>query len=149
MSFSPFKLYTQYRPDIEHFTPFSERTYTLTHSDQTGDLFLTVSKEFATDQTNEMRDEVFGWWTQPKNNQVQFQGSVLVGTEDIPETAQQIRYQIFMREMSTALKGIFYGERWLLETYPFLKESPIWIQFRSNLPQYSGNIYFGTVKDYM
>ncbi|KGP90008.1 hypothetical protein N780_07200 [Pontibacillus chungwhensis BH030062] len=149
MSFSPYKLYTQYRPDIAHFTPFSERIYTLTHSDQTGDLFLTVSKEFAVDQTNEMRDEVFGWWSLLPDTTVQFQGSVLVGTEDIPESQQDIRYQVFMREMSTALKGIFYGERWLVEMNPVLFEAPIWIQFKSNLSKYRGNVYFGRVKDYM
>lgn len=149
MSFSPYKVYTQYRPDIAHFTPFSERTYTLTHSDQTGDLFLTISKELAVDQTNEMRDEVFGWWSLQPNTSVLFQGSVLVGTNAFPETQQDIRYQIFMREMGTALKGIFYGERWLVEMNPFLSEAPIWIQFNSNLPQYRGNVYFGKVSDYM
>ena len=48
------------------------RRYTLTHSDTTGDLFLTISPEYDTDQisgwyTRLMRDEVLGEWLFKEN----------------------------------------------------------------------------------
>ncbi|KGP70779.1 staygreen family protein [Pontibacillus yanchengensis] len=148
MSFSPTRSYVQYRPDIQHFTPFWQRKYVLTHSDQTGDLFLTVSKTYAMDQVNEMRDEVLGKWI-VNQNRIEFRGEVFVGNEDIARSIQNIRYNIFNKEMPTALQGIFYGERWLLEMQPFLTQSPIYILFKSNHPEFRGYQSFGYVKDYL
>ncbi|KGX84923.1 staygreen family protein [Pontibacillus marinus] len=148
MVFSTNRLYVQYRPDIQHTTAYDLRKYTLTHSDITGDLFLTVSTEYAFDQVNDMRDEVLGEWI-PTLQGILFRGEALVGDETIPLTQQKIRYEIFNREMSTALQGIFYGERWLLEMNPALLASPVYILFVSNHPEYSGFRYFGKVNDYL
>lgn len=148
MVFSPNRLYVQYRPDIQHTTPYNLRKYTLTHSDITGDLFLTVSTEYALDQVNDMRDEVLGEWLSTPQG-ILFRGEVWVGDESIPLNQQKIRYEIFNREMSTALKGIFYGERWLLEINPVLLESPVYILFVSNHHKYSGFRYFGKARDYL
>ncbi|KGX92573.1 hypothetical protein N781_14665 [Pontibacillus halophilus JSM 076056 = DSM 19796] len=148
MGFNPNAVYVQYRPDIHHFTPYLERKYTLTHSDETAQLFLTVSKQFAYDTLNPERDEVFATWI-PNYEGVVFQGSVFVGDESIPRQRQFRRYTIFHKEMETALRSIFYGERWLLQAYPFLLYSPIHIQFNSNLPYYHQNLFFGYVYQYV
>lgn len=148
MVFSPYRLYVQYRPEIQHKTSFRLRKYTLTHSDITGDLFLTVSTQYALDQVNEMRDEVLGEWIQSKQGTI-FSGQVFVGDKSIPSNQQKIRYEIFNREMSTALQGIFYGERYLLEMNPELLQAPVYILFVSNNLDYSGIKYFGKVIEYL
>ena len=45
------------------FSPIKDRKYTLTHSDDTGMMFLTVSNEYDYSAINyDLRDEVLGTW---------------------------------------------------------------------------------------
>ncbi|MFD1017718.1 staygreen family protein [Thalassobacillus hwangdonensis] len=147
MTFSPFKVYTQFRRPVQPCTPVAERKYTLTHSDTTGDLFLTVAFEIAEDQLNELRDEVIGEWRTDHCN-LNFYGKVFVGDERWPEAWQKLRYQIFVKELPTALKAIFYGERWLIEQEPCLLEVPVYVEFQSNFSSFNGVMYMGLVSDY-
>ena len=63
-TFYPEKLSVQYRDGVTVMKPVIPRLYTLTHSDTTGDLFLTIGIQYAWDQINPMRDEVLGEWKQ-------------------------------------------------------------------------------------
>ncbi len=59
---NPEKLYVEFRDGVTATDPVIGRKYTLTHSDVTADLFLTIGLEFAFDQINRMRDEVLAEW---------------------------------------------------------------------------------------
>ena len=48
--------------------PIIGRKYTLTHSDITADLFLTIGLEYAYDEISEMRDEVLAEWQTYEGN---------------------------------------------------------------------------------
>lgn len=61
--FNPVKLSVQYRNGITAMHPIIPRRYTLTHSDDTGELFLTIGSEYAWDKVNfQMKDEVLAEW---------------------------------------------------------------------------------------
>lgn len=59
---NPEKLFVEYRPGVTATEPVMGRKYTLTHSDETADLFLTIGLEYAYDKINKMRDEVLAEW---------------------------------------------------------------------------------------
>jgi hypothetical protein len=64
---NPDKLHVQFAAGATPEGPVTPRCYTLTHSDMTGDLFLTVGPDYDRAQisgwqTRLMRDEVLGEW---------------------------------------------------------------------------------------
>ena len=64
---NPKKLHVTYLPGVGPKTPVVPRRYTLTHSDFSGDLYLTIGPEYNLDQisgwhTRFMRDEVLAEW---------------------------------------------------------------------------------------
>ena len=63
------RLHVTFEADIEKSILSLPRRYTLTHSDVTGDLFLTIAKDYDRDQINGwytrlMHDEVLAEWLQ-------------------------------------------------------------------------------------
>ena len=63
MRFSPNKLETTFLEPITLYNPIKDRKYTLTHSDNTGMMFLTVANEYDYSAINyDLRDEVLGTW---------------------------------------------------------------------------------------
>ena len=42
----PDKLLVEYKPGVTPISPIIPRRYTLTHSDETGELFLTIGSEY-------------------------------------------------------------------------------------------------------
>ena len=63
----PEKLSVEFRKGVTTTEPIIPRRYTLTHSDVTADLFLTIGLIYAYDKVNAMRDEVLGEWINAQN----------------------------------------------------------------------------------
>lgn len=143
---NPEKLQVEFRNSVTPTKPIIGRKYTLTHSDITAELFLTIGLTYAWDKINRTRDEVFGEW-RCINNQYVFNAFVYVGGEMGRENAAR-RYKIFSRELPLALEAMRYGDKALFETYPALDEAPIWIYFYSIYPEYNRVEYWGSFKDY-
>ena len=64
---NPNKLQVEFKVGAAQDGPLQARAYTLTHSDSTGDLFLTVAQQYNLPQisgwyTRLMRDEVLAQW---------------------------------------------------------------------------------------
>lgn len=142
---NPYKLFVEYR-EVSPIDPIIPRKYTLTHSDETGDLFLTIGSRFAYDKVNEMRDEVLAEWQQRDNSPV-LSAFVYVNGE-FSEMISPIRYKIFQRELPLALEAIRYGDRQFFNVYPELDNAPIYIYFKSSNPKYNRIEYWGTPSDY-
>jgi hypothetical protein len=51
---NPEKLHVEFRPGVTEAEPIIPRRYTLTHSDITADLFLTIAPEYAYDKINKI-----------------------------------------------------------------------------------------------
>lgn len=143
---NPEKLSVEYRQGVDAKEPVFGRKYTLTHSDETAELYLTIGKKFAWDKVNDLRDEVLGKWSKKKQDII-FKASCYVNGEEGEESAA-IRYAIFARELPLALEAIRYGDRELFETYKELDQVPIWIHFQSQYDEYDRLEYWGKFEDY-
>lgn len=142
----PNKIFTEYRQEVTPTAPSRGRKYTMTHSDTTGDLFVTIGLTYAEDKIGPMRDEVKLAWETLGNRPILY-GEVVVDGKDVPGNAK-IRNNIFLKEMPTALTAIRYGDRQFFEKYPELDNVPVLIQFISRNPNFHRLRSFGKIGDY-
>lgn len=142
---NPEKLSVELRPGVTTTKPIIPRRYTLTHSDITAELFLTIGLEYAYDKINNMRDEVLAEW-QIYNEGYYFYVYVYVG--GFGPDINVMRDMIFRRELPLALEAMFYGDSKFFIAYPQLNNAPIWIYFDSTDSDYNKFEYWGTPKDY-
>lgn len=141
------QLSVEFRDGITETSPVNKRKYTLTHSDLTAELFLTIGLEYACDKVGDLRDEVFAEW-RVNNGYAFFCAYVYVNGQKNP-TVSALRNTIFRRELPLALQAIRYGDRKLFNTYPYLDYVPIYIYFISQSQEYNRIENWGTMKDYM
>lgn len=140
------KLFVEFRTGVTSITPILDRHYTLTHSDITADLFLTIALNYAWDKTNSMRDEVLAKWYMGDIGYYLY-GYVYVDGEFKPEVTA-VRNRIFRRELPLALETIRYGDRDFFQVHRELDYAPIWIYFNSANPQYDKFEYWGVPAEY-
>ncbi len=143
---NPKKLTVTYRPPVTKTEPIIPRRYTLTHSDITAELFLTIGSRYAYDQVNPMRDEVLAEWHRKKNGYALYAYVYVDG--EFGSKVSAVRNKIFVRELPLALEAIRYGDRAFFEAHPELDQAPIWIYFDSTIPRYNRVEYWGTPADY-
>lgn len=117
-------VWTQFRENVD----IENRKYTITHDDNTGDLFVTIGSSFARDQYGELRDEVILQWVDLDGYPVLL-GKVLVEGEGIKSRAD-VRRKIFIEEMNQALDALITGDEGLFQEYPALKQAPVLILFQ-------------------
>jgi hypothetical protein len=143
----PQKLYVEFLPGVTPTEPVMERKYTLTHSDATGQLFLTVGLTYAEDKITAMRDEVLGRWKIFYNQYSCYIYLHVDGESGGVETTA-VRDRIFRKELPLALEAIRYGDRNFFYAHPVLNNAPIIVYFLSRFPQYSSVENWGTFSDY-
>lgn len=147
----PNKLHVEFGPGTEPDGPVSPRRYTLTHSDMTGDLYLTVAADYNQDQiaglyTRLMRDEVLAEWRDDGEGitlhvYCHVSGGLVVGSAGW-------RYAIFQRELPLVLEALRHGDRRLYQACPELDGAPILVHFRARQRRYRGFQRWGTPADY-
>ncbi|MCL7749578.1 staygreen family protein [Halalkalibacter alkaliphilus] len=148
--FDPQKLTTNLIPPATFVQPIQGRKYTLTHSDITGELFLDIGTNYNYKAIDwDMRDEVLAEWQIDQLNRVSIVGKAHVDEGQFTKEQSKFRYNIFRKEMSTALKGMFYGDKKFLTNYPTLLNAPIYIMYTSIYPEFNHTIYYGTPRDYL
>lgn len=145
------KLHTTCRESLEKNKDFIPRKYTLTHSDTTGELYLTIDCDYDYNQisgfyTRFMRDEILAEWqrNQEKDELHVFahvSGGIVFGWA-------ALRYRIFKHHMSTVLQAIREGDPQLFKNFPFLDDAPIFVHFLSKNKKYNKIEKYGTLKDY-
>lgn len=145
--FIPEKLFVEYKDLKESNIPKEKRKYTLTHSDETGDLFLSIGEEYDYEKTNETRDEVFAEWN--KKDAVDVLNVVLQVSVDSNITKTVIRDKIFREELSLVLEAIMYGDRQFLKENSNLYDAPVIIKFKSEILKYNKVEQWGIVSDYL
>lgn len=146
----PFKrsrqLFIEYRDKVTKTSPTENRTYTMTHSDETGDLFVTIGLIYAEDMTNEMQDQVYLRFMSLEDKWLLY-GEVLIDSPEF-EGNKQVRYDIFKREMPLALQAIYTADKAFFDVYPDLKETPVLIRFKSTDPKYDKIYDYGPISTY-
>jgi hypothetical protein len=148
---NPEKLHVSFSAGASPLEPLASRCYTLTHSDATGDLFLTVGLEFNRGQvsglyTRFMRDEVLARWRCEAGGPVldvhcHVSGGLVFGTAGF-------RYAIFQRELPLVLEAFRFGDRRFLEAWPELDGAPILVHFDSKRRKYRRVERWGTLSSY-
>ncbi|MDZ5713471.1 staygreen family protein [Jeotgalibacillus haloalkalitolerans] len=143
---NPDKLNVEFRPGVTMTEPIIGRKYTLTHSDITADLFLTIGLQFAYEKINVMRDEVLAEWRM--NNGFPYLYVYVYVDGEFGPAVTAVRDAIFRRELPLALEAIRYGDRTFFAAHSELDNAPIWIHFDSTNPLYNKFENWGTPGDY-
>jgi hypothetical protein len=144
--FNPEKLSVDFREGVTPTEPIIPRRYTLTHSDITAELFLTIGLKYAYDKINFMRDEVLGEWAKTGGRYFFYVYLHLDG--ELGPTVTAIRNGVFRRELPLALEAIRYGDKTFFNTYPNLDNAPIVVYFNSINPYFNRIENWGTFSDY-
>ena len=146
----PEKLHVRFVSGATPEGPITPRRYTLTHSDATGDLFLTIGPDYDRQQisgwtTRLLRDEVLAEWREEDGPALHVHchvsGGLVVGSAGW-------RDAIFRRELPLVLEAFRFGDRRLLETQPELDQAPIWVHFHARQPRYNRIESWGVPADY-
>ncbi len=147
----PEKLHVRFTDGATGDGPTVPRRYTLTHSDATGDLFLTVGREYDREQlsglqTRLMRDEVLAEWQEEPDGlalhvHCHVSGGLVLGTA-------ALRDAIFRRELPLALEALRHGDGGFFAAHPELDRAPIWVHFHASQPRYRPVERWGTPADY-
>ena len=148
---NPDKLHVTYLTGTSPESLTLPRRYTLTHSDITGQLFLSIGNQYDTKQisglyTRLMRDEVLAEFAREEECLVfrvycHISGGFVFGTA-------KWRYNIFHSELPLVLEAIRYGDRTLFEQNPKLDNAPVQIHFESTTSQFDKVESWGTMADY-
>jgi hypothetical protein len=127
------------------------RRYTLTHSDRTGELFLSIGSEYVSKQisklyTRLMRDEVLAELIDG-NGKTEFRvhchvsGGLVIGTA-------KWRNTIFHDELPLVMEVLRYGDRIIYDMDPYLDKTPVNIYFHSQKIKYNKVESWGVMVDY-
>jgi hypothetical protein len=146
---NPKKLQVRYDSSTTEEGPIHPRCYTLTHSDRTGDLFLTVGAEYDLKQirglyTRLMRDEVVAEWMESDD------GSELHVHCEVGRGlgSAKMRENIFRRELILVLEAFRYGDRVFFEKHPILDSARIRVHFHARKIENNKVEDWGTPEDY-
>jgi hypothetical protein len=126
--------------------PIIPRKYTLTHSDVTGELFLTIAAKYDYDKITDMRDEVLAEWVMV-NSEYALIVNVMVDKEKNP-IMSAVRNSIFTKELPLALQALRYGDSEFFRENPSLDKAPIYMKFNSVYPMFNRLELWGTPSDY-
>lgn len=145
-------LNVKYLHDVHPTGPITPRCYTLTHSDITGKLFLSIGIEFDKKAisgfyTKIMRDEILAEWLKDENDYAlhvycHVSGGIIIGRAGW-------RDSIFRREMPLVLKAFCQGDKDLFISNPVLVNSPIIVHFQSSNKNFKKVEIWGIPKDYL
>lgn len=133
-SLIPTKLHTRFTSPTDASGPLHPRCYTLTHSDRTGDLFLTVASEYDRKQisgwyTRLMRDEILATWQDDESEpslhvHCHVSGGIVLGSASWREN-------ILRQHMQQVLEAFHYGDRALTLAHPKLNTAKVCVHFHT------------------
>ena len=147
----PRKLEVTFGPELTLDDLVLPRKYTLTHSDSTGQLFLTIADDYDQSQisglyTKLMRDEVLAEWKQDGDRHTlhvycHVSGGIVIGNA-------RWRYGIFKYHMPMVLQAFRVGDKGIFDQNPGLDETEIWVHFHAKQGQLNKREFWGIFADY-
>jgi len=149
---NPDKLHIRSQISTGESAPTFPRCYTLTHSDRTGDLFLTIGPEIDRAQisgwyTRLMRDEVLACWEMEDERwtlhvYLHVSGGLILGTA-------KWRDSIFRKHLKQVLQTFRYGDSSLFSQIPELDDAPIMVHFQAPGTELDRVEDWGNLGDYV
>lgn len=142
---NPAKLTVTFMEGTDPYRCHLPRVYTLTHSDSSGDLFLTIGKRLNKKQisgvyTRFMRDEVWAEWKKEDDFSLlvhcHVSGGFILG-------GASWRYSIFQEHMPLVLQSFRYGDRLIFDTQPELDDANIHVYFHSKNKNFDSLVRWG------
>jgi len=150
-AFDPSRLRVRWLNDKPLGPNINQRRHTLTHSDATGDLFLTIGSEFDLRQvsafyTRPMRDEVLAEWRRDEGGPglhvfCHVSGGVHIGSAPW-------RYGIFRQHMPQVLQAFRQGDEGLFRSHPELDQASVFVHYRSHRADYARVEAWGLLRQY-
>jgi magnesium dechelatase len=147
---NPEKLHVNFIDGAKADGSLTPRAYTLTHSDSTGDLFLSMGRGYNLAQisglyTRLMRDEVLAEWETigqiSLHVHCHVSGGMVVGSA-------KWRYSIFKQHLPMVLQVFWYGDQKLIGVYPNLAEARIVVHFHAREEKLNQTESWGVFEDY-
>jgi hypothetical protein len=127
------------------------RCYTLTHSDITGNLFLTVGPTYDHEKLSGlygklMRDEILGEWKNDDQPSLHIHchcsGGIVIGSA-------KWRDSIFRYHMPAVLEAIFHGDQlFIAEENPELLKAPVYVHFHAKQKPLDRIEKWGIIEDF-
>lgn len=143
---NPEKLHVEFGRGTGEIKPITPRRYTLTHSDSTSELFLTIAAKYDYDKISDIRDEVLAEWSMVNDEYVLIV-NVMVDKEKNP-VMSAVRNSILTKELPLALQAIRYGDREFFRGNSSLDQAPIYVKFNSVYPLFNRQELWGAPSDY-
>ncbi|HBY07406.1 MAG TPA: hypothetical protein DEH22_06330 [Chloroflexi bacterium] len=147
----PEKLHVKFIGNSDPEGPASPRRYTLTHSDITGELFLSVGTVYDRETisgfyTRIMRDEVLAELLEDSNGPklhvyCHVSGGLVVGNA-------RWRYTIFKQHMLQVLQAFRYGDEIFFGHHPHFDEARVIVHFSSTNKRFNLQENWGSLADY-
>jgi len=148
---NPGKLHVTFQPGTSLEALALPRRYTLTHSDLTGDLFLTIGGEFDQKQvgglyTRLMRDEALAELVEQGSGfamhvYVHVSGGLVFGTA-------AFRDAILRRHMPLVLEALRHGDRALFAAHAELEAAAVQVHFAARQARYNAVENWGPIGKY-
>lgn len=131
--FDAAKLHITFSEGCTPDSPVAPRRYTLTHSDRTGDLFLTIGCDYdrealGTLQVRLERDEVLGEWVSDTEGPRLELSMVAQGGLPFFGTGA-MRCDIFRHYRPMVLAALRHGDRLFSQAHPELTDAPVIARF--------------------
>jgi hypothetical protein len=147
---NPEKLHVTFIDGSHADGPITSRAYTLTHSDATGDLFLSIGQHYNQTQisglyTRLMRDEVLAEWEANEQLTLHVNCHVSGGLVFGPS---KWRYSIFRYHLPMVLEAFRYGDKKLIDIFPQLAKTPIIVHFHAREKKLNKSETWGVFDDY-
>jgi len=147
----PSKLHVRFQPGLTADRLALPRRYTLTHSDRTGDLFLTIADDYDRNQisgcyTRLMRDEVLAEWAGTPDGPAldihcHVSGGVVFGSATW-------RDSILRTHMPQVIQAFRQGDAALFAVQAPLDRAPVRVHFHSDRPALDRIEPWGVLGDY-
>ncbi|GAB6168866.1 hypothetical protein JCM1393_13260 [Clostridium carnis] len=144
--FKPEKLFVDFKNDVTEVGPIMPRYYTMTHSDETANLYVSIGLNYDWSKVTSMRDEVLGGWDKVLGKYILRLYIHVDGAGGL--NASVFRDKIFREELPLAITAIRYADKELIEKYPYLDEAPIIVEFNSKYKEFSKIESWDKLKDY-
>jgi hypothetical protein len=147
---NPSKLHVKFIGGARSDGPLTPRAYTLTHSDSTGDLFLSIGQHYNLPQisgfyTRLMRDEVLAEWKADEQLTLHVHCHVSGGLVVGPS---KWRDSIFRYHLPMVLEAFWYGDRKLIDINPQIAKANVIVHFHAREKRLNKSEDWGVFNDY-